>query len=114
MVTRPVSGAHYGLRDWLAQRITAILMALYAVILIGFGLKNLPISFQEWQEFIYHPWLRFISFLVFLAVVFHAWVGMRDVFMDYVRHTGARLTLQVVVIVLLMAYTLWAAQILWP
>lgn len=113
MVTRPVSGAHYGLRDWLAQRITAILMALYAVILIGFVVKKSPISFYEWQELIYHPWLRLISFLVFLAVVFHAWVGMRDVFMDYVRHTGARLTLQVVVIVMLMAYTLWAAQILW-
>lgn len=113
MVSRSVSGAHYGLRDWLAQRVTAILMAAYVVILVVFSLKNSPVSFQEWQDFIRHPWLRFLSFLFFLSMALHAWIGMRDVLMDYVRHTPARLTLQVLVILLLMFYTLWAAQILW-
>ena len=31
MVERIVSGAHYGLRDWLMQRVTAVVMALYAL-----------------------------------------------------------------------------------
>lgn len=113
MVTRPVSGAHYGLRDWLAQRITAILMTVYVVIIAIFVLRNSPISFQEWQDFVRHPWLRFLSFLFFLSMALHAWIGMRDVLMDYVRPTPTRLTLQVLVILLLMFYTLWAAQILW-
>ena len=113
MVTRSVSGAHYGLRDWLAQRITAIVMTAYIVIFVIFILSNTPVSFQAWQDFLRHPWLRFLSFLFFLSMAFHAWIGMRDVLMDYVRYTPARLTLQVLVILLLVFYTLWAAQILW-
>lgn len=113
MVTRSVSGAHYGLRDWLGQRITAILMTVYIGIFAIFILNNTPVSFQAWQDFMRHPWLRMLSFLFFLSMAFHAWIGMRDVLMDYVRNTPARLTLQVLVILLLMFYTLWAGQILW-
>ena len=32
MVNRTVTGAHYGLRDWLAQRVTAVIMAVYTVV----------------------------------------------------------------------------------
>ena len=31
---RVVVGAHYGLRDWLSQRVTAGLMALYTIIVL--------------------------------------------------------------------------------
>ncbi len=31
---RLVVGAHYGSRDWLSQRVTALLMALFTVVLV--------------------------------------------------------------------------------
>ena len=31
---RVVTGAHYGLREWLAQRVTGLLMALFTVALL--------------------------------------------------------------------------------
>ena len=48
-----------------------------------------------------------------MAMFLHAWVGMRDIIMDYIRPTAIRLTLEVAVIVALLAYTGWAISILW-
>src|SRR6185437_9675636 len=35
MVKREIVGAHYGLRDWLAQRLTAAVMGVYTLLLIA-------------------------------------------------------------------------------
>ncbi|HUN69386.1 MAG TPA: succinate dehydrogenase, hydrophobic membrane anchor protein, partial [Burkholderiales bacterium] len=45
VVTRVVTGAHYGLRDWLAQRITAVVMAVYSVIVVVVLLAGRPITY---------------------------------------------------------------------
>jgi len=71
MVKRVIVGAHYGLTDWLAQRITA------------------------------------------LALLWHAWIGMRDIWMDYIKPTALRLTLEVLTIVVLVGYAGWLVQVLW-
>ena len=47
------------------------------------------------------------------ALAYHAWVGMRDILMDYVKPVGMRLALEVAVGGVLIAYLVWSAQILW-
>lgn len=110
---RLVVGAHYGLRDWLAQRITAGLMAVYTLILIAVFLKNSPITFAVWQDLFSRGWLRIATLLFAVSLAWHAWVGVRDILMDYVKPDGLRLTLQVLTVVLLAVYVGWAVQILW-
>ena len=101
MVKRIVVGAHYGLKDWLAQRITAVVMAIYA-ILVAFGaLRHGPFDYDAWRAFAAQGWMRFATFVFVIALGYHAWVGMRDIVMDYVKSTGIRLTLHAVVAVLL-------------
>lgn len=112
MVNRLVSGAHYGLKDWLIQRVTAVVMALYSLFLIGFFLTQ-PLTFASWQGFFHCLPVRLASLLFLLSVFIHAWVGMRDIFMDYVHPTVIRLALHVAVILALVAYAAWAVQILW-
>ena len=58
-------------------------------------------------------WFRLASLLFALSVFWHAWVGVRDILMDYVHATGTRLALQVLVVLSLVAYALWSIQILW-
>jgi succinate dehydrogenase / fumarate reductase membrane anchor subunit len=58
-------------------------------------------------------WMRLASFVFFVSLFWHAWVGVRDILMDYVKSTAVRLALQVVVVLLLAAYMAWAVQILW-
>lgn len=113
MVNRIVVGAHYGLRDWIAQRATAVVMAVYSVILLvtvgGIG----PDSFEAWRGIFANGFMKFITFLFFLSLFFHAWVGIRDIWMDYVKPTSVRLTLHVLTLLALIGYAGWAAQILW-
>jgi succinate dehydrogenase / fumarate reductase membrane anchor subunit len=112
-VKRLVVGAHYGLRDWLAQRITAALMAVYTLILIAVFLKNSPITFAVWKDLFSRGWMRIATLLFAVSLAWHAWVGVRDILMDYVKPDGLRLTLQVLTVLLLAVYLGWAVQILW-
>lgn len=113
MVNRIVVGAHYGLRDWIAQRATAVFMALYTVIFAFMALSLPEMSFEAWSGLFRGGLMRFLTLLFFLSLFFHAWVGVRDIFMDYIKPTGIRLALHVVILFLLVGYAGWAAQILW-
>ncbi len=39
--------------------------------------------------------IKFLTFLFFVSLFYHAWIGVRDIWMDYVKPTGLRLTLHV-------------------
>lgn len=113
MVKRIVAGAHYGLRDWLAQRITAVVMIVFTLLVAFAALRHGPFDYAAWRAFAAQGWLRFAAFLFVVALGYHAWVGMRNILMDYVKPTGARLALHAVVAVLLVGYVGWAVQVLW-
>ena len=113
MVKRIVVGAHYGARDWLAQRVTALLMAAYTVLFVGMVTLCTPASYERWRALFSAQWMRLATFVFFLSVFLHAWIGVRDILMDYAKPTWLRLGLEIVVAVLLIAYTGWAVQILW-
>ena len=111
---RTVIGAHYGLRDWLAQRITAALMAVFTlVVLAQVVLIRGPVDFRAWAGIFSTAWMRGLSFAVILALAWHAWVGVRDVWMDYVRNVWTRLLLETLSIVWLVGCVGWAVQALW-
>ena len=110
---RVVVGAHYGLRDWLSQRVTAVLMALFTLVLLVQVLLPGPLGYDKWAGIFAAQWMKVLSFVVFIALAWHAWVGMRDILMDYVKPAGTRLVLQVATLVWLLGCTGWAVQVLW-
>ncbi len=113
MVNRVVVGAHYGLRDWLIQRISALVMVAYVCALMLFFYWSAPLTYDSWKTVLSHPFVKIFTLLSIIALLLHAWVGVRDIFMDYVHPYPVRLMLQVIVILLLMMYALWAATLLW-
>lgn len=113
MVERIVTGAHYGLRDWLAQRITAAIMAVYTLILLVVLIGGAPLSYAVWKDLFTQGWMRVATLLFAASLAWHAWVGMRDILMDYVKPAAARLTLEVVVLLVIAGYLGWTVQILW-
>jgi len=110
---RLVVGAHYGLRDWLAQRATAVVMAIYTVILLVCFFTSTNFSYQGWAALFSRQWFKIATFVVFMALFFHAWIGVRDIWMDYVKPVALRLVLQVATILWLIGCAGYAAQILW-
>mgnify|MGYP003560260242 FL=1 len=111
---RLVVGAHYGLRDWLSQRITAALMLLFTFLLLAQVLFTAgPIGYDKWSGIFAQQWMKVITFVVIVSLAYHAWVGMRDVWMDYIKPVGTRLLAQVFTIVWLVGCAGWAVQVLW-
>ncbi len=111
---RTVVGAHYGMRDWLSQRVTAVLMALFTVVVLAQVIFSRgPIGYDQWAGIFASQWMKVLTFSVVLAMLYHVWVGMRDVLMDYIKPVGIRLALQLFVIVWLVGCAGWAIQVLW-
>lgn len=111
---RIVVGAHYGLRDWLAQRVTGLLMALFTVIVLAQVLMTKgPIGYDQWSGIFSTQWMKTLTFSVIVALLYHVWVGMREIFMDYIKPLYLRLALQVFSMVWLVACAGWAIQVLW-
>ena len=67
MKHRLVVGAGYGLKDWLAQRITALVMAAFAVIVFAAAMGGAMSSREAWQTFMSHGFIRFLSFLFIVS-----------------------------------------------
>jgi succinate dehydrogenase / fumarate reductase membrane anchor subunit len=111
--TRTVSGAHYGLRDWLAQRVTAVVMALFTLLVLLQLLLPGELGYERWAGIFAPIWMKALTFVVIVALGLHAWVGVRDVLMDYVKPVGVRLMAQIFAIVWLLACAGWAIQVLW-
>jgi succinate dehydrogenase / fumarate reductase, membrane anchor subunit len=112
---RIVTGAHYGLRDWLAQRVTAALMALFTILLLAqvLWVKG-PVGYDQWAGIFAAQWMKVLTFTVIIALIWHVWVGMRDIWMDYVTSSVAlRLVLQMFTMVWLVGCGGWAIQVLW-
>jgi succinate dehydrogenase / fumarate reductase membrane anchor subunit len=110
---RLVVGAHYGMRDWLAQRVTAIVMAIFTVILLVSFLTGQNFSYEGWAGLFARQWFKLFSMVTFFGLFYHAWVGVRDIWMDYVKPVGIRLTLQIATVLWLLACAAWTVQILW-
>ena len=111
---RTIVGAHYGMRDWLSQRVTAILMVLFTIALIAqVLLKHGPLGYDLWAGIFAAQWMKFLTFVVILALAYHAWVGMRNIWMDYIKPVGLRLVLEVFTIVWLLGCVGWGTQVLW-
>ncbi len=110
---RLVVGAHYGLKDWLAQRITAVVMAVYTFVLLFSFLSGSNFTYDGWAGLFAQQWFKLFSLVTFAALYYHAWVGMRDIWMDYVKPAGIRLALQAITILWLIACAFYTVQILW-
>ncbi len=110
---RIVVGAHYGLRDWLAQRVTAVLMTLFTLVVLVQVLLPGPIGYDKWAGIFAAQWMKVLTFVVIVSLLLHVWVGMRDIWMDYIQPVGVRLVLQVATLVWLVGCAGWALQVLW-
>jgi succinate dehydrogenase / fumarate reductase membrane anchor subunit len=113
MVNRIVTGAHYGLRDWLVQRVTAVVMAVYTAVVAGYLLAQPTFGYDTWIELFSGNTMRSFSLLFLLSLFYHTWIGVRDIVMDYVKPASIRLLIHVLVVLALVLYAIWSVQILW-
>ena len=106
------TGSHTGTGTWLVQRATALLLALAVPVLLVYLLAALPLDFSGWQGLFAPLWSRVLLMLSAIALAMHAWVGMHDIFMDYIHPVGMRLAMTLAVVVVLDGSVVWLAAVL--
>ncbi|NEN74969.1 succinate dehydrogenase, hydrophobic membrane anchor protein [Pelistega sp. NLN82] len=115
---RRVVGAHYGTIDFVAQRLTAFVLAVYAIGFLIALLFTPEITYDKWVHFFTFtcfgfPLGRVLVTIAFFSLAWHAWVGVRDVWMDYVKPFGLRLGLFAFTLLWLAGCVAYFAAIVW-
>lgn len=104
--------SHSGLRDWLAQRFSALVIGAYFIFIAAYLIINQPLYFAQWHNLFSHLWVKIATLVTLIAIIWHAWIGLWTVMTDYIKMTGLRLVLQSLVIILLIGYVLLGIKIL--
>jgi len=102
----------HGLRPWLIQRVSAVYIALFVMYAVVTLLSVNDVSYLQWRDWLFHPFNIIAAGLFVIALLMHAWVGMRDIILDYLHNTLLRMMAFTLVIVVLISSGLWAAKIL--
>lgn len=113
MWARIFQRGHAGLRTWLAQRLTGLVMAVYSTLLLCLLLIRQPWTYEAWHALFDPWWMRTLTLLFFIALAWHAWIGVRDIIKDYVSPPRVRSALQVVLRASLIGYVVWATHLFW-
>ena len=101
-----------GLRTWELQRISAGYLALFITWLAAHLIFAPPPDYQHWRAWVAQPMVKTAFILFFVALLAHVWVGMRDLFMDYVKPVWVRFILRLSMMVVLLAMAAWILQLL--
>ena len=111
---RLVVGAHYGWRDFLVQRSSGALMGAFTlIVLLQVLFTQGPIGYDTWAGIFAAQWMKALTFSVIVALIWHAWIGMNSIWLDYVKAAGMRLAMQAFTVIWLVSCGGWAIQALW-
>lgn len=102
-----------GMRDWVLQRSTAVVMVVYFAVMLGVAILYTPHDFGSWRLVMSFQLIKIITLLFFVSLYIHAWLGVKHVLMDYVKLLWLRDLLKLLVLTSLGLYTIWSVNILW-
>lgn len=101
-----------GLKAWVIQRITALYIGAFALYLLMQLLFSSDVTYQQWQAQLASPAMAITLWLFIIAILIHAWVGMRDIAIDYIKPIAIRVSVLTAFAFFLIACGLWASRVL--
>jgi succinate dehydrogenase / fumarate reductase membrane anchor subunit len=113
MVTQITSFGRSGLYDWMMQRMSALVLSLYTVFIIGYLLLNPDLTYTQWNALFEATWMRVFSLMVLLSIGVHSWIGLWSILIDYIKSTGPRFFFQSVCGLAMFVYIVWGVQVIW-
>ncbi|WP_152207234.1 succinate dehydrogenase, hydrophobic membrane anchor protein [Marinobacter changyiensis] len=112
MVNSATNFGRSGVQDWMVQRVSAYVLALYTLFLLGFVLFT-NVTYETWSGLFAQTWFRVFSLLALLSIGAHAWIGLWTVTTDYVKAATPRFLVQAACGLTMFVYVVWGVQILW-
>ncbi len=109
-----------GILDWLMQRLTAVIVAAFIVVMLVWLLLTGDVTYAAWKGLFATAWMQSFTLLALLSTCVHAWIGMWTVGTDYIqtRNQGKYaekllFLYQLGCTLVLIIYLLWGINILW-
>lgn len=96
-----------GVRDWWLQRVSAVIIATYFIVLSCFFLLHAHIHYRLLHSFFATTWMQVFTVIALISLFLHAWIGIWTVITDYVNAIALRLLIQLLVILTLTTYLVW-------
>lgn len=103
---------HRGFYDWIVQRVSAVLIGAYVIFIVAFILTHQPLIYPVWHSLFSHLLMKIATFLVVIAILWHAWIGLWTVFTDYIKCGFLRLFLEILLVLVLLSYFAWCLDAL--
>jgi succinate dehydrogenase / fumarate reductase membrane anchor subunit len=113
MVSNVTSLTNNGLRDWLIQRVSAVVLAVYFIFLFVYLCLHPQLTYVEWENLFANPVMKTGTLLALLSLLVHAWIGIWTVTTDYLKSMPLRITIQMLVLLGLLGLFFWGILILW-
>ncbi len=113
MVRTATSLGRSGLQDWIIQRVTAVILAVYMAFLLGYFIINSNFNYETWRILFSFTLMRYASVLALFSLILHAWIGIWTVTTDYIKPIVLRLLVQMFVVIALLFYLVWGVHIMW-
>jgi len=108
-----MSRSNAGLRDWAIQRLSAVYMAFYVVLMFAYLACHPHLTYDVWKHLFTVFWAQIGTLIFLVCLLWHAWIGIWTIFTDYVKSPSLRLFLQSIVLLALLVYFFWGVQIVW-
>ena len=120
MFTQATAFSRNGVTDWLIQRVSAIVLIMYTVCVLGFVALNPGLGFVAWVDFFNQPTIEVFTILALISTCAHGWIGMWAIGSDYLRPhlmgsfaNSLRFIYQIGCVLITIAYLLWGINIIW-
>jgi succinate dehydrogenase / fumarate reductase membrane anchor subunit len=96
------------MRAWLLQRLSALYLLGFLIwAVIAVLTRPAPWDYAAWRAFVLAPGVSVAILVLFATLLLHAWIGVRDVILDYVHPSGVRLALLGAVAIAEAAVAAW-------
>lgn len=112
MVKMTTALGRSGLQDWLFQRLTAVVLALYSVFLLVYFWSHPNLGYSEWKDLFSSLPFRIATLIALLSLMVHAWIGIWTVTTDYLKPLSIRLLIQSLFILGLLYCLIWGLMII--
>lgn len=101
-----------GLRPWVIQRVSAVYMVLFFIYVAYCYMAADTIGYEAWKNWLFTPFNTTVVGIFIIAVLFHAWIGIRDVVLDYIHNILLRIFALGILLGVLIGSALWVFRTL--
>lgn len=102
-----------GLRDFILQRSSAVILASYILFLVGYCAMHSSMYYDDWEMLFGHTTMKIFTLLALLSLIVHAYIGVWTIITDYIKCTCLRSGLIALLALGLLSCLIWGTIIVW-